>query len=94
MRLFAVCVFWHSEGWTARNKALMWAVVKQARSTKHPWLFACDANMDPEMFKKSTWHKDKYMFIEVPGEENLHLSTPRAQNGELIERTFDYTIAI
>ena len=29
-----VC-FWHSEGWTPRSEALLEAVVKQARVTKH-----------------------------------------------------------
>ena len=37
--------FWHSEGWTPRNEALMEAVLKQARTTRHPWLIVCDANM-------------------------------------------------
>ena len=32
--------FQHSEGWTPRNEALMEAVVKQARTTRHRWLIA------------------------------------------------------
>ena len=36
--------FWHSESWTPRNEALMEAVVKQVRTTRHPWLIACDAH--------------------------------------------------
>ena len=39
--------FWHSEGWTPRNDALTEAVVKQARTTRHPSLVAGDASMDP-----------------------------------------------
>ena len=36
---------WHSEAWTPRHEALMEEVVKQARTARHPWLFACDGNM-------------------------------------------------
>ena len=39
LRVFAL-YSWHSEGWTPRNEALMEAVVKQARTTRHPWLVA------------------------------------------------------
>ena len=44
--------FWHSEGWTPRQKALMEGVVKQ---TRQRWLVLRDANMNPEDFKKSWW---------------------------------------
>ena len=40
LRVFPV-YFWHSEGWTPRNEALLEAVLKQARTTRHPWLTAC-----------------------------------------------------
>ena len=30
--------FWHSEGWTPVNVALLEAVVKQANTTRHFWL--------------------------------------------------------
>ena len=46
MRVLAVH-FWHSEGWTPRSEALMEAVVKHARTTRYPWLVACDANRNP-----------------------------------------------
>ena len=42
LRVFSV-YFWHSEGWTSRNEALLEAVLKRTRTTKHPWLIACDA---------------------------------------------------
>ena len=32
--------FWHSEGWTPRNVALLEAVLKQARTTRHVLLIA------------------------------------------------------
>ena len=54
LRVFSV-LFCHSEGWTPRNEALLEAVLKQARTTGHPWLVACDANMCPEDFEKSLW---------------------------------------
>ena len=45
--------FWHSEGWTSRNEALLEAVVKQAKVTRHPWLIACDANMCLDDFERT-----------------------------------------
>ena len=44
-----LCVF---QGWTPRNEALLEAVLKQASTTRHLWLVACDANMCPEDFEK------------------------------------------
>ena len=55
--------FWHSEGWTPRNEALLEAVLKQARTTGHPWLMACDANMCPEDFEKSLWFQREQMHV-------------------------------
>ena len=34
LRIFSV-YFWHSEGWTPRNEALLEAVLKRARTTRH-----------------------------------------------------------
>ena len=40
LRAFSV-YFWHSEGWTPRNEALLEAVFMQAaNTTRHPWLVA------------------------------------------------------
>ena len=52
--------FSHSEGWTPRNEALMEAVVKQASTTRHPWLVAGDSNMNPEDFRKSLCYKSRH----------------------------------
>ena len=90
MRVSSVC-FWHSEGWTPRNEALLDAVVKQARTTKHPWLIACDANMSPSDFEKSMKFQSKRMFIEAPAEVSTCRS--RGPEGDLIERAGDYVIA-
>ena len=62
LRVFSV-YFWHSEGWTPRNEALLEAVMKRARTTGYPCLIACDANMCPEDFEKSLW-----MHVVVPKE--------------------------
>ena len=85
MRVFAV-YSWHSERWTPRNQALMEAVVMRARTTRHPWLIACYANMCPEGFKKSLRLQGRHMFIEAPREGG---STCRSKGpiGEFIERT-------
>ena len=52
LRVFSV-YFWHSEGWTPMNEALLEAVMKQAKVTRHPWLVAGDANMSPDDFENS-----------------------------------------
>ena len=33
--------FWHSEGWSSRNEALLEVVLKRSRTTKNPWLSKC-----------------------------------------------------
>ena len=89
VRVFAE-YFWHSEGWTPRNEALMEAVSKQVRTVRHPWLIACDASMCPEDFKKSLWFKNRHMFIEAPGaqEQAFQLADPKARVASLLrERT-------
>ena len=50
LRVFSV-YFWHSEGSTP----LLEAVLKQARTTRHPWFLACDANTCLEDFEKCLW---------------------------------------
>ena len=74
LRVFSV-YFWHSEGWTPRNEALLQAELKQARTTRHPWLIACDANMCPEDFEKSLWFQRETM-LEVP-ERSIHVQVER-----------------
>ena len=54
LRVFSV-YFWHSEGWTPRNEPCWKHFLKQTRTTGHPWLMACDANMCPKDFEKSLW---------------------------------------
>ena len=49
LHTFAVYIR-HSQGWTARNEALVEAVIMNTRDTPYPWLIACDANMEPEFF--------------------------------------------
>ena len=53
LRVIALHIF-HPEGWTPKNDAIMEAVVKQARTTSHPWLVACDANVDGGGFKRGS----------------------------------------
>ena len=52
LRIFSVYL-WHAEGWSSRNEALQEAVLKRTRTTRHPWMIACDANMSPEDSKKT-----------------------------------------
>ena len=37
----------HSEEWSPRNEALLEAVLKRSRTTKHPWLIAYDVDISP-----------------------------------------------
>ena len=90
MRIFAVC-FWHSEGWTSRNEALLEAVLKRTRTTKYPWLIACDANMRPEDFEKSLWFGKHQMHVIAP--EGLSTCRSNNANGERVEKVYDYVIA-
>ena len=69
LRIFSVyfsVYFWHSEGWTPRNEALLEAVLKRTRTTKHPWLMACDADMSPEDFEKNIWFRKDQMHVITP----------------------------
>ena len=90
MRIFAV-YFWHSEGWSSRNEALLEAVLKKTRTTKHPWLLAWDANMGREDFEKSLWFRKDRMHVTAPE----GVSTCRSKNakGEWVEKVYDCVIA-
>ena len=70
-------VFWHSEGWTPRNEALLEAVLKRARVTRHPWLMACHA--------KNRTH------VEAP--EKASTCRSKSAKGEWMEKVYDYVIA-
>ena len=75
MRVFAV-YFWHSEGWTPRNEALM--VVKQGRTTRHPWQVACQSNMDSGDVQTSLWVKENVCLLNRQKRELLG-ADPQAQ---------------
>ena len=75
LRVFSV-YSWHSEGWTPRNEAWLEAVLKQARTTGHPWLIACDANMCPEIFAKSLWFKKEVVHVVAP-ERSIYVQMER-----------------
>ena len=64
--------------------AMLEAVLTRARTTRHPWLSACDANMCPEDFEKSLWFQREQMHVVAPKE---------ASTCERIERIYDYVIA-
>ena len=64
LRIFSV-YFWHSEGYV-ENEVLLEAVLKRARTTKHPRLTTCDANMSPEDFEKSLWFRKDNMHVIAP----------------------------
>ena len=90
LRIFSV-YFWHSEGWTPRNEAILEAVLKRAGTMKHPWLIAYDANMNPEDSEKSLWFRKDQMHVIAPE----GVSTCRSKNakGEWVEKVYDDVIA-
>ena len=71
--------FWHSEGSTTRNEALLEAVLNQAQT----WLVAGDANMCPEDFEKSLWFRRERMHVVAPKEASTCRS--KGPKGEWIE---------
>ena len=87
VRVFSV-YFWHSDGWI---RALLEAVAKQAHTTRHSWLVACDANMCPEDFERSLLFRRERMHVVAPKEASTCKS--EGSKGEWIERTYDYVIA-
>ena len=57
-----------SEGWTPRNEALLEAVLEQAKTTRHPWLIACAANMcleDVERARGFRWTRKKFSHVSL-----------------------------
>ena len=65
------------------------AVLQRTRTTKHPWLITCDADMSPEDFEKSLWFQ-RVRILAPAG-----VSTCRSKNvkGEWVEKVHDYVIA-
>ena len=87
LRVFSM-YFWHSEDWTPRSdEAQLEAVLKQARTTRHPLLTACDANMCPEDFEKSLWFQREQMHVVAPKEASTCRS--KGPKGECNERVHD-----
>ena len=81
LRIFSV-YFWHSEGYV-ENEVLLEAVLKRARTTKHPWLTACDANMSPEDFEKSLWFRKDNMHVIAPeGVSTCRSKMPKKKGGD------------
>ena len=62
LRIFSV-YFWHSD---AENEAILAAVLKRARTTKHPWLIACGANISPQDSEKRQWFRNDRMHSIAP----------------------------
>ena len=90
LRIFSVYI-WHSEGWTSRTEVLLEAVLKRARTTRHPWLIACDANMCPEDFEKYLWFQRETMHVvALKGVSTCRSKGPKYVG---IERTYDYVVA-
>ena len=88
LRIFSVH-FWHSERWTPRNEALVEAVLKRARTTRHPWLIACDANMCPEDSEKSLWFQRETMH-EVAPKGDVQVERPKRGKISHMEMVEDF----
>ena len=68
-------------------------VVQQMKTTRHPRLIACDANVCPEDFKKSHVVQKADTCSLRRHEKAFQHADPEGPNGELIERTYDHAIA-
>ena len=79
---YKLSFFKHSEGWTSRNEALLGAVLRRTRTTKHPWLIACDANMSPEDFEKSVWFRRDLIHVIAPAGVSTCRSKKRQRDGK------------
>ena len=75
----------------ARNEALLEGILRRTRTTKHPWLIACDANMSPEDFEKSLWFRKDQMHVIAP--EGVSTCRSKSAEGECEERVCDYVKA-
>ena len=66
-------------------------VVRQARTTKHPWSTACDASIEAVVFKDGLLFKESRMFIVTPeGVSTCGSTSPQA---EPVERMCDSVLA-
>ena len=54
---YSHCAFGIVKDGPCEHEALMGAVVVGMTSTPYPWLIACDANMEPEIFAKGKWYE-------------------------------------
>ena len=77
----------NSEGCSSKNEALLEAVLKKTRTTKPPWLIACDA-WARKISKKTLWFRKDKMHVIAPG----RVSTCRSKKtkGEWVEKVYDY----
>ena len=82
--------FWHTEGWSPGNEAILEAVLKRARTTKRTWLISCDANMSPEDFEKTLWFRKDQMHVTAP--EGVSTCRSKDATGECVEKVYDYVI--
>ena len=73
------------------NEALLEAVLKRARVTRHPWLVACDAYMSPVEFEKSLWFQKNLMHVAAP--ERASTCRSKGAKGEWIEKIYEFAIA-
>ena len=55
------------KGLIASNGAVLDAVIAYSRETQYPWLIACDANMEPDVFVKGKWFDERTVILRVPG---------------------------
>ena len=83
VRVFSMC-FWHSDGWTPRNELLLEAVVKQAQTTRHPWLAAGNAKHVPRRRREGPVVSKESDACSASG-RSVHMQVKCAQ-GEWIER--------
>ena len=50
--------FWHGAGWSLGNEAPVSAASRRVATSRHHWVIACDATMEPREFARGNWGKE------------------------------------
>ena len=83
--------FWHSEGWSVRNEALMSTVLNVFANTRSHWIIACDAHMEANDFAQGHWVKEARARVKAPTQGSATYCAKGA-GGLEIRKTQDYFV--
>ena len=77
---------------TARNEALLEAVILRTKDAPYPCLIACDAKMEPDACVQGKWFYERTMINRAP---TADVSTCKSKNPDEVEaeHTYEYVVA-